>query len=66
MTVPSMINTGMTFHMISIVAEKGLDPAFGAYVLSLTALSQTPFNFLLYAVAIKKKLIPSILMISAF
>ena len=46
MTVPSMINTGITFHMISIVAEKGLDPAFGAYVLSLTALSQTPFNFI--------------------
>lgn len=46
MTVPSMINTGITFHMISIVSEKGLDPAFGAYVLSITAVSQTPFNFI--------------------
>src|SRR6056297_1643275 len=46
MGVPSLINTGITFHMISIVGEKGYDNLFGAYVLSITALSQIPSNFL--------------------
>lgn len=46
MTVPSMINTGLTFHMLSIIEEKGLSIAFAASVLGLTAVIQLPLNFL--------------------
>jgi MFS family permease len=46
MTVPSMINTGLTFHMLSIIEEKGLSIAFAASVLGLTAIMQLPLNFL--------------------
>ncbi len=46
MTVPSMINTGLTFHMVSIIEEKGLSMAFAASILSITAIMQLPLNFL--------------------
>ena len=46
MVVPSMINTGITFHMVSIINEKGLHASFGALVLSVTAMIQLPVTFL--------------------
>ncbi|MFT5874982.1 MAG: MFS family permease [Clostridium sp.] len=46
MAVPSMVNTGLTFHMVSIIEEKGLSIAFAASILSLTAIIQLPLNFL--------------------
>jgi MFS family permease len=45
MVVPSLVNTGITFHMISIVGEKGFESGFGAYILSITALTQIPLVF---------------------
>jgi MFS family permease len=45
MVVPSLVNTGITFHMISIVGERGFDSSFGAYILSITALTQIPLVF---------------------
>ena len=44
--VPSLVNTGITFHMISIISGKGYDAGFGAMILSFTALSQIPMTFL--------------------
>ncbi|WP_291637487.1 MFS transporter, partial [Clostridium sp.] len=46
MAVPAMVNTGLTFHMVSIIEEKGLSMAFAASILSLTAIIQLPLNFL--------------------
>jgi len=46
MFVPSMVNTGITFHMVSIIAEKGLPPSVAAFVLSTIALVALPFTFL--------------------
>ena len=43
--IPSMINTGMTFHMVSIMEGKNMSPAFAAYLLGLTALIQMPLKF---------------------
>lgn len=45
MIIPSMINTGMTFHMVSIVEQKGLTAIFAATLLSLTAIIQLGMNF---------------------
>lgn len=45
MLVPSMINTGITFHMVSIVGEKGFDSTFAALILSITAAVQLPVTF---------------------
>ncbi len=55
MIVPSLVNTGITFHMLSIVSEKGMDPTFGAYVLSITAMTQIPLVFLAGAILDKAK-----------
>jgi MFS family permease len=46
MSVPSMINTGVTFHMVSIMNTKGYDSAFAALLLSIAAMVQFPFTFL--------------------
>ena len=46
MSVPSMINTGVTFHMVSIMNSKGYDSAFAALLLSIVAMVQFPFTFL--------------------
>jgi len=46
MVFPSMINTGITFHMVSIVGEKGFSSAFAAFILSFIALIQVPLTFL--------------------
>ena len=44
--IPSMINTGMTFHMVSIIGEKGFSAGFAAYILSLTSIIKFPLTFL--------------------
>ncbi len=46
MMVPSMINTGITFHIVSIIGEKGFDSTFAALILSITAAVQLPVTFL--------------------
>lgn len=46
MFIPSMINTGLTFHMVSIIQDKGFSTTFAASILGITALIQLPLNFL--------------------
>lgn len=46
MAIPSMINTGITFHIVSILMQKGYDPIFAAFILSITALVSFPMTFL--------------------
>ncbi len=43
--VPSMINTGITFHMVSIIGEKSFSLGFAAFLLGITALVQFPMTF---------------------
>lgn len=43
--VPSLINTATTFHMVSIISEKGHNTAFAAYLLSTIALVQMGMTF---------------------
>lgn len=45
-TIPSMINTGITFHMVSIIDKKGFTSIFAAFILSLTAIVQLPLTFI--------------------
>ncbi len=45
MMVPSMINTGLAFHMVSIVGQKGFDSTLSASVLSIMAFVQFPLTF---------------------
>lgn len=45
MAIPSMINTGITFHIVSILMQKGYDPIFAAFILSITALVSFPMTF---------------------
>lgn len=44
--IPSMINTGIIFHMVSIIGEKGYTTTFAAYILSLTSIIKFPLTFL--------------------
>lgn len=44
--IPSMINTGITFHMVSIIGEKGYSAGFAAYILSITSMIKFPLTFL--------------------
>jgi len=46
MIIPSMINTGITFHIVSIIQEKGFSSTYAAFLLSLAAMIQFPFTFL--------------------
>ena len=46
MVVPSMINTGITFHMVSIINGRGYSSSVAAIILSITAFIQLPFTFL--------------------
>ncbi len=46
MLVPSMITTGITFHIVSIIGEKGFPVTFAALILSVTATVQLPVTFL--------------------
>jgi len=43
--VPSMVNTKITFHMVSIIKEKTFNLGFAAFLLSITALVQFPMTF---------------------
>lgn len=45
MVVAAMVNTGITFHIVSIMGSKGHSSAFAAMVLSITALIQFPLTF---------------------
>lgn len=44
--VPALVNTGITFHMVSIMQEKGHSTDFAAYILSIFAISQLIFTFI--------------------
>lgn len=46
MAIPSMVNTGITFHFISIFAQKGFDLIFAAFILSIVALVSFPMTFI--------------------
>ncbi|NJP38032.1 MFS transporter [Alkalicoccus luteus] len=48
--VPAMVNTGLTFHMVSILGEQGLTRGEASFVLSLVALTAFPLSFLAGAV----------------
>ncbi|WP_245411645.1 MFS transporter [Alkalicoccus urumqiensis] len=43
--IPSMLNTGLTFHLVSIVSDRGMDIAAAAFVLSLMAAVGFPVTF---------------------
>ncbi len=44
--VPAMVNTGLTFHHVSILGQRGIDPLLAASILGLQALFALPFNFI--------------------
>lgn len=44
--IPAMVNTGLTFHLISIFGSKGIDATLSAFVLSLMALTSFPVSFI--------------------
>lgn len=44
--VASMVNTGMIFHMVSIINEKGFSSGFAAYIISITSVVKFPITFL--------------------
>lgn len=43
---PSMVNTGLTFHVVSILGVQGLSPQIRATVLSIMAVVAMPFTFI--------------------
>lgn len=45
MVVSAMVNTGIIFHIVSIMATKGHSSAFAAMILSIAALVQFPLTF---------------------
>lgn len=44
--IPAMVNTGITFHIISIFGTNGLSPGVAALVLSLMAIVGMPMSFI--------------------
>jgi len=46
MGIPSMINTGLIFHQVSILGARGLSPSVSATVFSVAVLVHLPVNFL--------------------
>lgn len=44
--ITPMIETGITFHMVSIIEEKGFSSIFAALLLSIIAIVQLPLTFL--------------------
>jgi hypothetical protein len=42
--IPSMINKGLTFHLVSILNLRGVSPAGAAFVLSLMAIAVFPIT----------------------
>jgi MFS family permease len=45
MTIPAMINTGLTFHIVSIIGIKGFSSTFAATMLGVTAIVQLCLTF---------------------
>lgn len=45
-SIPALVNTGLFFHMTSIMEEKGQSPAVAAMILSLIGLCSFPSTFL--------------------
>ncbi|HEU5138452.1 MAG TPA: MFS transporter [Bacillales bacterium] len=43
--IPAMVNTGVTFHLVSILGRKGIEPTTAAFVLSLMAIVGFPMTF---------------------
>ncbi|MBP3952837.1 MFS transporter [Halalkalibacter suaedae] len=43
--IPALVNTGITFHLLSILGENGLSPQIAATVLSLMAIVGFPISF---------------------
>lgn len=43
--VPSMVGTGLTFHIVSIMGERGLSPDAAAFTLSVMAVVSFPATF---------------------
>ncbi|WP_461202817.1 MFS transporter [Anoxybacillus sp. TBDG-1] len=44
--IPAMVNTGLTFHLLSIFGESGIAPQYAAIVLSLMAVVGFPISFI--------------------
>ncbi|PSL40820.1 sugar phosphate permease [Salsuginibacillus halophilus] len=44
--VPAMVNTGLTFHIVSILGEQGLTRGESAFILSLMAMIAFPLSFI--------------------
>ncbi|WP_070121659.1 MFS transporter [Bacillus marinisedimentorum] len=44
-SIPALVNTGLTFHLISILKDSGLEPTMAAFVLSLMAIVGFPVTF---------------------
>ncbi|WP_035512998.1 MFS transporter [Halalkalibacillus halophilus] len=44
--VPAMVNTGLTFHMVSILGEEGISRGEASFVLSMMALVAFPLSFI--------------------
>lgn len=44
--VPAMVNTGLVFHLVSILGEQGLSPSIAAMVLSILAMTALPITFI--------------------
>jgi len=42
MAIPALVNTGLTFHLVSILGENNLSPKFAALILSLMAIIGFP------------------------
>lgn len=45
--IPAMVNTGITFHLISILGQKDVSPTISAVVLSLMAVVGFPITFVM-------------------
>ncbi|WP_040606973.1 MFS transporter [Salsuginibacillus kocurii] len=44
--VPALVNTGLTFHMVSILGEQGLSRGESAFILSMMAMISFPVSFM--------------------
>ncbi|WP_078543890.1 MFS transporter [Litchfieldia alkalitelluris] len=45
-SIPSLVNTGLTFHLVSILGENNISPGFAALILSLMALVGFPVTLI--------------------
>jgi len=45
-SIPALVNTGLTFHLVSILGENNISPAFAAIILSLMALIGFPVTMI--------------------